>query len=147
MLTDLKTAFLIAFAVLGYRFAFAPALRPIRAAILAGQPPPIGGAANRTDSFRPYSVTEVFGEEDGVGLVVVAGKDQMWNLPVGAQPFHDPTISKRKSTRDWPPIEQSGNRNPMQKSWKLAGSSTQITAASTITTFFMGSERTQAAGR
>ena len=115
VLTDLKSAFLIAFAVLGYRFAFAPNLRSIRAAILAGQPPPIGGADNRTDGFPKYSVTEVFGHEDGVGLVVVAGEDQMWKLPVGARPFQDPTISNRKSTRDWPPIEQSGNRNAMQK--------------------------------
>ena len=114
VLTDLKSAFLIAFAVLGYRFAFAPALRPIRASIIAGASPRTAGGSPRFDGFPPHSVTEVFSSEDAVGSVVVAGEDHMWNLPAGSRALSDPSKATYQRTWDWPPIEKSGNRKAMQ---------------------------------
>lgn len=99
--TDLKSAFIIAFAALGYRFAFAPALHPIRQAIYDGTAPPegMGGPLNVSDAnFAPFTVNEC-----RPGAVVVMANDAGWLLPAGVENRLDdvtPTVSGRSLA--WP---------------------------------------------
>lgn len=115
VLSDLKTAFLVAFAVLGYRFAFAPALKPIRAAIQAGIAPPIVvGQSERTADFPKFTVCEVT-SGSGEFFVMVVGDRKMWNLPAGENtPSGKPPLESRLRPISWPEIERSGNRKAMQ---------------------------------
>lgn len=78
---DLKAAFLIAFATLGYRFAFGAALRPIRQAILDGTAPPVGWGgplAPEDTSLPPFTVNEC-----RLGAVIVMGATGGWMMPAG----------------------------------------------------------------
>lgn len=62
-LTNLKAGFVIAFSVLGYRWATSPALDAVRSAISAGDRGPVG---------RPSTVTLNAGSEDAANHVLIS---------------------------------------------------------------------------
>jgi len=123
--TNLKTAFLIGFAVLGYRFALAHALDEVRTAILTGdmdqtldsaddlgEPSPIGGPIpqRHLPDRSPFTVLE-----STQGIVEVVGEDFGWQFPVNPD--------ARLGTQDsrsyrWPTSHGSGSEAQFMQYWQ-----------------------------
>jgi len=106
--TDLKSAFLLAFVTLGYRFAFGSALVPIRQAIRDGNAPPegMGGPVDMT-GFPEFTVGVL--ESGGVVVSGPTGSTNWW-LPAGD--FQGPANLGDSSFQPfaWPNTHTSGNR-------------------------------------
>lgn len=116
--TDLKSAFVIAFAALGYTFAFAPALRPIRQAIHDGTAPPEGwgGPIDQADTaFEPFTVNEC-----ETGAVVVMGGERGWMLPAGPTNTLDQLeVTNRARALAWPKAVEIGTWKQFEELTKL----------------------------
>jgi hypothetical protein len=84
--TDLKAAFVVAFATLGYQFALARQLDPIREAIMTGTPPlPRYARLARVEYPRPGSlVIEVHGPYPCI--IVLAGNGNAVLMPMPGHP-------------------------------------------------------------
>jgi len=121
---NLKTAFLVAFAVLGYGFALAHELAPVRQAILSAdmradlasvhvndEIPPIGGPITELhrSKRRPFTVLEM-----GGSIVEVISDDFGWQFPVG----DDYRKTQPGRTYQWPETHDSGNYAQMSSHWQ-----------------------------
>jgi len=122
--TNLKTAFLVAFSVLGYRFAFAHVLDPVRKAIITGdieseldsafgeRPSAIGGPMSPThlEQREPFTVLETHG-----AIVEVMADDFGWQFPV-TDDLSQRTQQAR--TYSWPKTHNSGSRQQFMDHWR-----------------------------
>ncbi len=122
---NLKTAFLVAFAVLGYGFALAHELVPVRQAILSADMnsdlehvpnqrhlPPMGGpiGQHHLSMREPFTVLETSGS-----IVEVISDDFGWQFPVGND-YSQKTQPAR--TYAWPKTHDSGNYRQMMDHWQ-----------------------------
>jgi len=115
MATDQKTAFLVAFAALGYRFALDPMYNHIRTSIYEGSTPPTG----------PIPAKMLVGLEDesvyehANGVVTVVGRDYGWMLsPLRARPSSEKHGRRRW---DWPETHSRGNRQHFAEHFASGG--------------------------
>jgi hypothetical protein len=111
MLTDVKAAFTIAFTVLGHSWAFAPAVKPVRMALLNEDASFLVGHVHVAvrSSFGARGVSEAFGSNgfvavhNGDGPVVVLPSIDNTHPPV---PSGGTTYRVRNA--DWPVFPQRG---------------------------------------
>ena len=101
---DLKTAFLVAFATLGYRFAFSSGLRPVRRSILKGSSSDSAGPIEPDDAKQSGDL-KVW--EHSKGWVFVSGIGHTWSLPI-RRGVAAPTAGGAR-TMSWPATHTSGN--------------------------------------
>lgn len=110
--TDQKTAFLIAFATLGYRFAFGKALDVVRDSILQGSTPPVGGPVDPahilTAGYRPETVVT-----SDAGTVEVVGHDFAWQFISGSGLRAAPGTKARGYTSEWAVTHEIGRAKDM----------------------------------
>ena len=101
---DLKTAFLVAFAALGYRFAFSSGLRPVRRSILNGSSSDSAGPIEPDDAKQSGDLKV---REHSKGWVFVSGIGHTWSLPI-RRGVAAPTAGRAR-TMSWPTTHTSGN--------------------------------------
>lgn len=106
--TNQKTAFLVAFAVLGYSFALHPSYNDIRASIQQGTVPPTGGPipAERLHGYEDESVYEHTN-----GVVVVVGRGFGWMIVPSDVPSPGETTERRWP---WPDTHSCGDRREFE---------------------------------
>ena len=124
-MTDLKTAFLISFATLGYRWALADELRPIRRAIVAGREPgqtyALGFEAGTGSSMYGSNVVLEVGAPHPCTIVIAAnGAGMVLPLP-GTALIPPPPVIDEITARSYPWPQTAGHSlaNEVSRAYRL----------------------------